>query len=111
VSAALIWTTFADEPSATDVASALLDEGLVACANLMPGLRSLYLWRGERGEAHECGVLFKTNAALLDRACERLAELHPYDAPAVSGWRADATTPATAEWLADLAHLAGEARR
>ena len=102
MSAALIWTTFADEPSAAEVAAAMLDEKLVACANLQPGLHSFFLWEGERGEARECGVLFKTHAALLDRACARLAELHPYDTPAISGWRADATAPSTAEWLGEL---------
>ena len=102
MSAALIWTTFADEPSAAEVAAAMLDERLVACANLHPGLRSLFLWQGERGEAHECGVLFKTQSALLDRACARLAELHPYDTPSISGWQADATSLATARWLHEL---------
>ena len=102
MSAALIWTTFADEPSAAEVAAAMLDEKLVACANLHPGIRSLFLWQGERGEARECGVLFKTHAALLDPACARLAELHPYDTPAISGWRAEATAPATAGWLGEL---------
>jgi periplasmic divalent cation tolerance protein len=102
VSAALIWTTFADEPSAAEVAAAMLDEKLVACANLHPGIRSLFLWQGERGAARECGVLFKTHATLLDRACARLAEIHPYDIPAISGWRADATPAATAGWLGEL---------
>ena len=102
MSAGVIWSTFGDEDSAAAVASTLLDERLVACANLVPGLRSLYVWRGERGEARECGALFKTDAVLLERACARLAELHPYDTPAVSGWRADTTAAATADWLAEL---------
>ena len=86
---ALIWCPFADEASAAEAAAQLLDEGLVACANLVPGVRSLYVWQGERGETRECGALFKTEAALLDRATARLAQIHPYDAPAVLGWRAD----------------------
>ena len=103
MTASVIWTTFADEDSALESASALLDEQLVACANLVPAIRSLYLWRGERGEARECGVLFKTDASLLDRATARLAEIHPYDAPAVLGWRADTAAKPTAEWLRSLA--------
>ena len=99
---ALIWCPFADATSAEAAARQLLDEGLVACANLLPGVRSLYVWRGERGEADECAVLFKTDAALLERATTRLAEIHPYDEPSVIGWRADAAAPATAGWLATL---------
>jgi periplasmic divalent cation tolerance protein len=102
VSAAVIWTTFADEAAAAEAASTLLDERLVACANLVPGLRSIYVWRGERGEARECGALFKTDAGLLELACARLAELHPYGTPAISGWRSDAAAAATLAWLGEL---------
>jgi periplasmic divalent cation tolerance protein len=99
---ALIWCPFADEDSAAAAATQLLDERLIACANILPPMRSLYVWQGERGEARECGVLFKTDAALLDRATARLAEIHPYDAPAVLGWRADTAARPTAEWLRAL---------
>lgn len=104
---ALMWSPFADEASAAAAAAQLLDEGLVACANILPPMRSLYLWQGERGEASEVGVLFKTDARLLDRATARLAEIHPYETPAVLGWRADSAAEATSAWLATLA--AGEA--
>ncbi|HYD23245.1 MAG TPA: divalent-cation tolerance protein CutA [Croceibacterium sp.] len=106
---ALIWCPFADEASAAAAAGQLLDEGLVACANILPPMRSLYRWQGERGEAREVGVLFKTDAALLDRATGRLGEIHPYEAPAVLGWRADTATAATGDWLRAL--VQGEAPR
>jgi periplasmic divalent cation tolerance protein len=106
---ALIWCPFADEPSAAAAARQLLDEGLVACANILPPMRSLYVWQGEAGEASEVAVLFKTDASLLERATARLAEIHPYDTPAVLGWRADAAALPTAEWLGALAR--GEAAR
>ena len=53
-------------------------------------------------QAKEVGVLLKTNAAVLKRAVARLAELHPYEEPAVLGWRCDATTLGTAAWLGAL---------
>ena len=99
---ALIWCPFGDERSAREIADRLLDEGLVACANILPSMVSLYVWQGERHEDAEHGVLFKTDAALLDRAVARLVELHPYDTPAAIGWRADAATPETRRWLGDL---------
>jgi periplasmic divalent cation tolerance protein len=99
---ALIWCPFPDEAAAERVAEALLTERLVACANILPAMRSLYVWRGERAEARETGVLFKTDAALLARAVERLAALHPYDEPAVIGWPAAEAPAATRAWLAGL---------
>ena len=106
---ALLWSPFADEESAAATAAQLLDEGLIACANILPPMRSLYAWQGERGEAVEVGVLFKTDAGLLDRATARLAEIHPYETPAVLGWRADTAAKRTADWLRTL--VSGEAPR
>jgi periplasmic divalent cation tolerance protein len=99
---ALIWCPFPDEESAARVATELLDEKLVACANILGPMRSLYDWNGERGDAREVPALFKTDAGLLDAAVARIAELHPYDTPAVLGWRCDAASPATAAWLGAL---------
>lgn len=97
--AALIWCPFGDSRSAEAVADTLLEERLIACANILPAIRSLYRWKGERGEGAEVAVLFKTRADLLDAAVARLEALHPYDAPAISGWRCDAAGAATLAWL------------
>ena len=100
--AALIWCPFPDEESAAAIASTLLDEGLIACANLLPAIRSLYVWKGERGDAREVGALLKTRADRLEAVVARLVELHPYETPAAVAWRCDAAAPATLDWLAEL---------
>jgi periplasmic divalent cation tolerance protein len=99
---ALIWCPFPDAATASALAKTLLDERLVACANIMPVMLSLFEWNGERGEATEAGVLFKTDVALLARAMARLAEEHPYEEPAILAWHCDAASPGTAAWLAAL---------
>ena len=99
---ALIWCPFASEADAAGVAGRLLDEQLVACANILPMMRSLFISDGQRGEASETGVLFKTNAALLARAVARIEALHPYDKPAIIGWHAREAPEAARSWLAAL---------
>lgn len=99
---ALIWCPFPDESEAKGVAGQLLDEQLIGCANILPGMISMFSWEGERGEGREVGVLFKTDAELLGRAIDRLADLHSYDTPAITGWRIDASTEATRVWLGGL---------
>jgi periplasmic divalent cation tolerance protein len=99
---ALIWCPFPDSADAQAASHILLDEGLVACANILPPMLSLYQWQGERGQSCEVGVLFKSNDKLLDSAITRIAELHAYDAPAIVGWCCDAAAPATIGWLAGL---------
>jgi periplasmic divalent cation tolerance protein len=97
--AALIWCPFPDRDTARGIAAQLLDEKLVACANIVGEVESHFLWQGERSSASETGVLFKTTTTLLGNAVERLGKLHPYDTPAIAGWRADAALPATIAWL------------
>lgn len=99
---ALVWCPFPDAASAEAAAAALLDAGLIACANILPPMRSLYVWQGERHADSEVGVLFKTNADLLDMAVARLGALHPYDQPAILGWACDVAAPETARWLGEL---------
>ncbi len=98
--AALIWCPFGDEASAHAAAVTLVEEGLVACANVLPGVTSIYRWQGEVMQGRETGVLFKTTSLLLQQACERLAQLHPYDVPAIVGWTADRAAQVTLDWLA-----------
>lgn len=98
--AALIWCPFGDAQSAQDVAAILVEEGLVACANIVPAITSVFRWQGKVTQESEAGVLFKTTDKLLQAAVERLAELHPYETPAVSGWHVDHAPPAVLDWLA-----------
>lgn len=99
---ALIYCPFPDRETARAIATQLLDDKLIACANILGEVESLYEWGGERGTAQELGVLMKTHADLLDRAVERLSHLHPYDVPAVLGWQCDATGREAAAWLNSL---------
>jgi len=96
---AFLWCPFADEQSAAAAARCLLEEGLISCANLVPGMRSLFIWRGEIDEQQECGALLKLDATLMEQAMARLQEIHPYETPAILGWRCDAGTPSTLAWL------------
>lgn len=100
---ALVWCPFPDRESARHVSTQLLDEKLVACANMVDGVHALFEWDGERGEGAECGVLFKTHADVLAKAIKRLEALHPYDCPAIMGWRCDIVGSATEAWLGELA--------
>lgn len=100
--AALAWSPFPDSESARKVAAQLLDEKLIACANILPGVESVFEYEGKVQCGQEVAVLFKTTDAGLDRLIERLGECHPYDTPAIIGWRCDAAHPQTLNWLGEI---------
>ena len=97
--AALVWCPFPDKAAALATAHTLLSEKLIACANIFPAIESVFEWQGEPSSAKEVAILFKTSADAMHALIARLGELHPYDTPAITGWRCDATHPATLTWL------------
>lgn len=104
--AVLVWCPFPSEAEARQVANALLDERLAVCANIIGPMVSLFHWNGERSEAREHGVLFKTHPAVRAAMIDRLAQLHSYQCPAIMVWNATAAPVATAEWIAALSAAA-----
>lgn len=104
-SAALIWCPFPDRESARVVAGRLLGEKLIACANIVGDIESVFEWEGKRTSDHEVGVLFKTLGCQSDEVIRRLGVLHPYDTPAIVGWPCAMAHPATLAWLQE--QLAG----
>ncbi len=96
---ALVWCPFPDAESARTIAGTLLEEKLIACANILPAIESVFEWQGEVSSETESAVLFKTAAEHLDALTKRLEELHPYETPAIMGWLVDKTPPRTMEWL------------
>ena len=97
--AAFAWCPFPGEPDAKRVARKVVEERLAACANIVPAVRSIFRYEGGIEDAREVGVLFKTSGSQLEALVARVAALHPYEVPAIAGWRADATTPAVLAWL------------
>lgn len=93
-------TTVATEESAERLAHALVERGLAACVNILPGVRSIYHWQGAVQDDRELLLLVKTTRERRDETMSAIAELHPYDVPEVVALEADAVSGPYASWLA-----------
>lgn len=78
---------------------ALVEERLAACANIVPGLRSIYRWQDVVQDEAEALLLIKTTAAMLDRLTVRVQELHTYDTPEVLALPVAGGSSAYLDWL------------
>ncbi len=97
--AALVWCPFPDSETARALANQLLKEKLIACANILPGVESVFEWEGECSSSSEVAVVFKTTSDTLETLVSRLGECHPYDTPAIVGWHCNSSHPLTLNWL------------
>jgi periplasmic divalent cation tolerance protein len=79
----LIYATFPSAAEAERIGGALVDQGLAACVNVLPGMTAIYVWEGKRQRESEAAMVIKTRAALADRAVAEARRLHPYTNPAL----------------------------
>jgi periplasmic divalent cation tolerance protein len=77
----VVFCTCPDLDAARAMARQLVETSLVACVNVVPGLRSIYRWKGSVQEDSEVLMILKTTRDRLEAAKIRLVELHPYDVP------------------------------
>jgi periplasmic divalent cation tolerance protein len=61
------------------LAAVLVEEGLVACVNVIAGVRSVYMWQGKVCDEVEDTLLIKVGAHGVDALANRIRELHSYD--------------------------------
>lgn len=83
VAARVVLVTAPDARTAEALVRTLVEEGVVACGNILPGITSIYRWQGEVEHETEVLVVFKTTPAGARRLAARVPELHPYDVPEV----------------------------
>jgi periplasmic divalent cation tolerance protein len=95
----LAFTTFANAEDAARVVRVLVEERLIACGNLLPGVRSLYRWQDAVADQAEVVVLMKTRKQDWSALMSRLHELHPYETPELVAVRIAAGAPKYMAWL------------
>ena len=79
----VVLSTVERAEDAERIARELVGRGLAACVNVVPGLVSIYRWKGELERAEERLLLIKTRAERFEALREALVALHPYDVPEV----------------------------
>ncbi len=81
--ARVVYVTVPDEGVGVSLVTALLEQKLVACGNLVAGVRSIYRWEGEICDDAEHLLILKTTSSALSALKARVLELHPYECPEI----------------------------
>jgi periplasmic divalent cation tolerance protein len=95
--------TAPDEEAAIRIARALVEERLVACVNVVSGVRSVYRWEGAVQEDAEVLLVVKTRADRAGDLVDRVVELHPYELPEVLLLPAVGGNPPYLDWVREEA--------
>jgi periplasmic divalent cation tolerance protein len=79
----VVFSNCGSAEEAERVARHLVDTRTAACVNIVPGVRSIYRWKGAVEEASEWTLLIKTRRALVEQVIRELQKVHSYEVPEV----------------------------
>ncbi|MGQ3045571.1 MAG: divalent-cation tolerance protein CutA [Niveispirillum sp.] len=95
----LVYVTTPDPDIARAIARDVVAGGLAACANILPGMESLYRWQGKLAQAAETVLILKCCTAGFAALAARVKALHPYDVPCIIALPVSDGTPDYLNWL------------
>ena len=95
----VVLVTHPDTVAVQALARTLVEEKLVACVNIVPGLTSIYRWQGTVHEDAEVQLLIKTTEHRIGQLKHRIPELHPHDTPEILILPTDGGSRKYLEWV------------
>lgn len=81
--AVLVLITAATREEADSIARGLVEEGLAACVNIVPQVRSLFSWEHKLSEEEEVLLMVKTRRSRFRSLVEKVKALHSYRVPEI----------------------------
>jgi periplasmic divalent cation tolerance protein len=91
--------TTPNKEDAVKIVRSLLKERLIACANIVGPVSSLFWWQGKIDEENEFLVFMKSHKNLFERLSERVKEIHSYDVPEIIALPIIDGSPPYLDWL------------
>lgn len=99
--AIVILSTAPNDEVAARVAKALVEPGLAACVNVVPGIRSTYRWKGQVLTDPELLLIIKTRAARRDEVVAAIQRNHTYECPEAIALPIQGGSAAYLAWLGE----------
>ena len=79
----IVYCTVPNDTVAENIANVVLTQRVAACVNIIPQIRSIYLWKGKIEDERELLLIIKSKRELFEELARCIKELHPYEVPEV----------------------------
>jgi periplasmic divalent cation tolerance protein len=79
----VVLSTCASAEEASSIARWLVEKRLAACVNILPGIRSLYRWKGAIQDDQEVLLVIKSSRPFFEALRAEIEKLHSYEVPEV----------------------------
>ena len=95
----IVLVTTASKLEAEKIIQHLLNEKLIACANIIGPVHSFFRWSGKVEKAEECLVLMKSRRDLFEKLAEAVKAMHSYELPEILAVPVVEGSKAYLDWL------------
>ncbi|MGI9265771.1 MAG: divalent-cation tolerance protein CutA [Gammaproteobacteria bacterium] len=95
----IVFSTCPDPECGRALARSLVENRAAACVNVLPGVMSVYQWKGTTQEDSECLLMIKSTMDRMDSLASQIEELHPYELPEVVAVPVSGGLPAYLDWV------------
>ncbi len=95
----IVLMTASTKEEAVRIVHTLLEERLIACANIMDPVSSFFWWQGKIEEEKEVLVIMKSHETLFKKLSKRVMELHSYDTPEILALPIVNGSPSYLDWM------------
>ncbi len=99
--AVMIKVMCGDKPEARRISESLLERRLIACANIIGPVDSIFRWKGKVESEQEFALLMKTQERHIDAITGIVSEIHSYELPEVSALPIIDGSAGYIEWIID----------
>jgi periplasmic divalent cation tolerance protein len=96
----LCYVTCSDLPEARRIGEAAVESRLAACANILPGMQTIYRWQGSVEQGSEVVLILKTRRTLAEPLGALVREAHSYECPCFVVLPIAGGNPAYLAWIA-----------
>lgn len=98
----VVLCTVPDEQTGQSLGRSLVERQLAACVNVVPGLTSIYRWKGKIEQDKEALLFIKTQPDRFEALSEAIQAEHPYEVPEILALSATAGLEAYCSWVREM---------
>src|SRR5262245_61045730 len=103
----IVFTTVGSEEQGNAISEELVHRNLAACVNVVPGVKSVYRWKGKIQQDEERLLIIKSTRGAFSELRRTIQQLHSYELPELLAVPAALADDAVADWIRSVVRPGG----
>ena len=104
----VVLITVASNEEAMSLGKILVEKKLVACANVIPNVSSIFQWNGDIKQERECLMILKSRMGIFKTLEDTVKAHHSYDVPEIIALSIAKGSSEYLSWIHEMIQFPGD---